>query len=283
MSYDVLIVDEAHRLKGKGTYMYKGESQVDDVIRASKVNIFFIDDHQRIRPDDEGTVGRVKATAVKHGSQVIEVELKAQFRCAGAEGFLNWVDHTLQIEDTANFDGWDEASFEFRLMDSPIALEQYVQEKNRQGHKARMLAGFAWNWSGEKEGNRDAEINDVSIPEYGFARPWNSRHDQYTWAIDDSKQDQVGCVHTSQGLEFDYVGVIIGKDMVYDAATHSIEGKYDGYYDRSGKKGLKDKPEELTKLIKNIYKVLLSRGMRGCAVFCCDKALQAYIRERLGK
>lgn len=237
MSYDVLIIDEAHRLKAKGTYMYRGDSQVDDVIKASKVNIFFIDDNQRIRPNDEGSVDFVKSTARKHGSQVIEVELKAQFRCAGAEGFLNWVDHTLQIADTANFDGWDEDAFEFKLMDSPIDLEKYVQEKNSLNYKARMLAGFAWNWTSEKDGNRDAEANDVSIPEYSFERPWNSRHDQYTWAIDDSKQKQIGCVHTSQGLEFDYVGVIIGKDMIYNPETHCIEAVYDNYYDRSGKKG----------------------------------------------
>lgn len=115
LTFDVLIVDEAHRLKRKGTYMYKGDSQVDDVIRSSKVNIFFSDDNQRIRPDDEGFVGLIKSTAKKHNSKIIEINLKAQFRCFGAEGYINWITHVLQIEDTANFDGWDKESFEFKI------------------------------------------------------------------------------------------------------------------------------------------------------------------------
>lgn len=281
LSYDAILVDEAHRLKAKGAYMYKGEGQVEDIIRSSMVNIFFIDDHQRIRLEDEGSVALIKAMAQKYGSEVHEVKLEAQFRCAGAEGFLNWVEHTLQIRDTANFDGWDKETFEFQIMDSPLALEKYIQEKNQQHWKARMLAGYAWHWSTAKEGNPDAEIPDVCIPEFNFARPWNSRKNSTNWAIDPNMQNQVGCVHPSQGLEFDYVGVIIGKDLIYNPETYAIEAVYKNYCDATGKKGLKNKPEELTKLIKNIYRILLSRGMRGCAVYCCDKNLQEYLKSRL--
>lgn len=277
-SYDVLIVDEAHRLKSKGTYMYRGESQVADIVRASRVNIFFVDDNQQIRPDDEGSRDYIKACARQHHSEIIEVELKAQFRCSGAEGYLNWLDHTLQLADTANFDGWDDGAFEFKLMDTPQELEHYVEDKNAQGFKARMLAGYAWKWTPEKE-NPDANVPDVDIPEFGFARPWNSRHDQYSWAINDSGQHQVGCIHTSQGLEFDYIGVIIGRDLQYDPETHELVGDYNNYYDSTGKKGLKDNPDRLTKYIKDIYRVLLSRGMKGCAVFCCDENLRAYFKK----
>lgn len=180
LSYDVLIVDEAHRLKAKGTYMYKGDSQVEDVIKASRVNVFFIDDEQRIRPNDEGSMDYVESVAKKNHSEVIKVELKAQFRCSGADGFVNWVEHTLQIRDTANFDGWDKESFEFKIMDSPQDLEKYIQRKRINGYTARIVAGFAWPWTAAKDGNPDAEIADVKIAEYGYARPWNSRHDQYT-------------------------------------------------------------------------------------------------------
>ena len=182
--FDVLIVDEAHRLKKKGAYMYKGVSQVDDVIKSSLISVFFIDDNQRIRPDDEGTVATIKQIAEKHASQIIEVELLVQFRCAGAEGFLNWVDHNLQLQDTANFDGWDGDAFEFAMVDDPHTLKEMITDKNSQGYKARMLAGFAWPWTSEADGNPDAEVCDVRIEEHDFEMPWNSRRDQYSWAID---------------------------------------------------------------------------------------------------
>lgn len=281
--FDALIVDEAHRLKRKGAFMYKGESQVEDIVKASIINVFFIDDNQRIRPEDEGTVERIKQAAHKYNSTVVEVELKAQFRCSGAEGFLNWVDHNLQIEETANFDGWDGDTFDFMIMDNPNLLVEKIQEKNRQGFKARMLAGFAWPWTAENEGNPNAEVEDVDIPEYNFKMPWNSRTNQYNWAINDEKQNQIGCVHTSQGLEFDYVGVIIGNDLRYNPDTMDVYASYEDYCDTSGKKGLKNNPQELTKLIKNIYKVLMSRGMKGCYIFCRDKNLEEYLKGRIQK
>lgn len=156
--YDVLVVDEAHRLKGKGAYQYFGENQIEDIIKASKVNVFFIDDFQRIRPEDIGSIAEIKRLAKVHNSEVHEYSLAAQFRCSGAEGFLNWVDDVLQIRPTANFDGWDQQSFEFKLMDSPNVLYDLIKSKNDEGHKARMLAGFAWNWTADKDGNRNGEI-----------------------------------------------------------------------------------------------------------------------------
>lgn len=277
--FDILVVDEAHRLKGKGAFMYKGVSQVEDIVKASRVNVFFIDDNQRIRPDDIGTIEVVREVASKYGSEVVEVVLEAQFRCSGAEGFLNWIDHNFQIRDTANFNGWDNNSFEFEIVDSPNYLFDRINEKNAQGYKARMLAGFAWPWT--KDGNENAEVFDVNIAEHNFKMPWNSRTNQYSWAIEEDTINQIGCVHTSQGLEFDYVGVIIGNDLKYDPEKMEVYASIEHYYDASGKKGLKNKPEELTYLIKNIYKVLLSRGMKGCYVFCRDKNLQDYLRSRL--
>lgn len=279
--FDILIVDEAHRLKGKGTYMYKGESQVDDVIRSSKCNVFFVDDFQRIRPNDEGTVEKIMDVAGKYNSEVIKINLVAQFRCAGAEGFLNWIEHTLGISDTANFDGWDNKTFEFKLVDDPNQLKNLIDKRIDEGYKARMLAGYAWNWTSEKDGNSNAEIHDIVIDKYDFTMPWNSRNNSYSWAVDPDKANQVGCIHTSQGLEFDYVGVIIGNDLKYDPVTMKVYGSYDNYKDTTGKKGLKDKPEELTEYIRNIYRVLLSRGMKGCYVFCENQNLKEHLKARL--
>ncbi len=279
--FDVLIVDEAHRLKGKGAYMYQGVNQIEDIVKAAKLSVFFIDDDQRIRPDDIGSIAEIKRIAQRYNSDIKEVTLEAQFRCSGAEGYLNWVDHTFQIKDTANFDGWDAQSFEFKLMDTPNEVSAMIKVKVDEGYKARMLAGFAWKWSSEKEGNYNGESDDVSIPEHNFKMPWNGRKASTKWALIPDGINQIGCVHTSQGLEFDYVGVIIGNDLKFNPETGKIYASYDDYFDSTGKKGLKDNKSELTRLVKNIYKVLLSRGMKGCYIYCRDDELKKYLLSRL--
>lgn len=263
--------------------MYSGVSQVEDVIKAARTSVFFVDDYQMIRPEDEGSVARIKEVCRQHHVEVEIVELKAQFRCSGAEGYLNWVNHTLQITDTANYDGWDEGAFEFTIFDDPNLMYEEICRKNDEGHKARVVAGFAWQWTQEKNGNDDAQIEDVVIPEHNFSMPWNSRKDQYSWATDDAKRNQIGCIHTSQGLEFDYVGVIIGNDLRFDPDTMELYASMDDYKDGNGKKGLKGHEVKLTAYIKNIYKVLLSRGMKGCYVYCRDENLSKYLKDRMNR
>lgn len=277
--FDVLIVDEAHRLKNRTAYMYTGESQVKDMIRSSRVNIFFVDDEQRIRPEDEGTTDLIRKTALEYGSQIQSVTLEAQFRCSGENGYINWLDDVLQIRNTANFDGWDNHNYDVRIFDDPNELVSAIQKKNGEGYDARVVAGFAWPWTAEHNGN--AEVPDVSMPEYHFAMPWNRRNNQYVWAIEDERKNEIGCVHTIQGQEKDYIGVIIGYDMKYDSQSGKIFADYNEYYDSTGKKGLSKNPEELTKYIKNIYKVLLTRGRNGCYIFVRDKSLREYLKQRL--
>ena len=111
--------------------------------------------------------------------------------------------------------------------------------------------------------------------------PWNSRKVGTTWAIDERGIDQVGCIHTSQGLEFDYVGVIIGDDLEFNPKTNSFSTDHTKYKDITGKKGMRDTPDELNKLVRNIYKVLMTRGMQGCYVYFADKDLEKYFKNRL--
>jgi len=276
--FDALIIDEAHRLKQKGAYMYQGVNQVDDVIKAARTTIFFIDDNQMVRPDDVGSVAEIKHYADLYGAEVHEMELSAQFRCSGAEGYVNWLDDVLQLRETANYDGWEDGDFEFKIFDDPNEMRKAIKRKDAEGYSARILAGYAWEWTSEKEGNQDAQVNDVLVPEYEFAMPWNSRKVGSTWAIDASGIDQVGCIHTSQGLEFDYVGVIIGDDLEYNDETSTFYTDYTKYYDKVGKKGLKDDPKELNRLVRNIYKVLMSRGMKGCYVYCSNKKVSKLLQ-----
>jgi DUF2075 family protein len=277
-AYDVLVVDEAHRLKGKGAFMYKGDNQIKDIIHASRLNVFFVDDTQKIVPVDIGSVSEIRKAAEEEGSEVVEMELKAQFRCSGAEGFVNWVTHTLQIEDTANYEGWDQEEYEFRIFEDPNDLYETIRRKNDEtNNNARMVAGFAWDWSEDV----NAAVDDVTIPEKNFRMPWNARNQRALFAVKEDSVNQVGCIHTVQGLEFDYVGVIIGNDMKYDPDTHSILVEFDEYKDKSGKKGLKKQQDRLTQYVKQIYKVLMSRGRYGCYVYCRDENLKKYLESRL--
>ncbi len=281
-TFDTLIVDEAHRLKKKGAYQYKGINQIEDIVNSARTSIFFVDDNQMIRPDDIGSVQEIKRVADKNKARIYEIELVAQFRCAGAEGYLNWLDNTLQIKETANFDGWEQKDFEFKIFNDPNDLRKMIKEKHDKGFNARILAGYAWKWTSVGEGNKSGEVEDVLIPEFDFKMPWNARQIGTTWAVDPKGIDQAGCIHTSQGLEFDYVGVLVGNDLRFDSKKLDYHAHWVSYKDTTGKKGLKNNPEELTKLVKNIYKVLMSRGMKGCYVYFTDKEMERYFKSRLG-
>lgn len=279
--YDVIVVDEAHRLKDGTAYQYQGKNQIRDIINASRVSIFFVDEDQMIRPEDIGSLNEIRRVATEFDAKVYETELTAQFRCSGAEGYVNWLNDVLKIKDTANFDGWDKKSFEFVVFDNPNDLYSAIKLKSEQGFKARLLAGYAWKWTAADEGNQDGETCDIEIPEFGFSLPWNSRKVGTTWAIDPAGIEQVGCIHTSQGLEFDYVGVIIGDDLKYQFSTDNFFVDWNAYKDIKGKQGLKNKPEILSKLVQNIYKVLMTRGMKGCYVYFTNKETEKYFKERL--
>jgi hypothetical protein len=279
--FDTIVVDEAHRLKNGNAYMYKGENQVQDIINASKVSIFFVDEDQMIRPDDIGSISEIKRVSELFGADIVELELQAQFRCSGADGYINWINDVLKIRDTANFDGWDKKDFEFKIVESPNLLRNLIKEKANQGFYSRILAGFAWEWTQENKGNPNAQINDVKITELDFEMPWNSRKVGSTWAINENGIDQIGCVHTSQGLEFDYVGVIVGSDLKYDKETDKFFSEWNSYKDTKGKQGLREDPEKLCKMIRNIYRILMSRGMKGCYVYFRDKSTEEYFKDRL--
>lgn len=276
-NYDCLIIDEAHRLKDGTANYYNGTNQIRDMINAARVSIFFVDDYQQIRMEDIGSSSEILKIANEVGILAEQYELKAQFRCAGADGFLNWILNVLQIEETANIDGWEENGFDCRLFDDPNKMFELIKEKNQGSDVARMTAGFAWKWSDCKM----AEKEDVVIEEHQFRMPWNRRSGRPYFAIREDSINEIGCIHTVQGLEFDYVGVIIGKDLRYDPRTKRVYADLKEYKDQTGKRGLKDKPDEQKRLICNIYRILLSRGMKGCYIYCCDQNLQEYIREKM--
>ena len=281
---DVLIVDEAHRLNAKsGMFQNLGENQIKEIINASKFSIFFIDEDQRVTLKDVGTVDEIKKYAKQLDVGIRIVELESQFRCNGSDGYLSWLDNLLEIRKTANFDDMD-FDYDFRVLDDPNEVRRLIEEKNKENNKSRMVAGYCWNWI--KEGKNNSDIYDIVIPEYNFEMSWNLGNSQ-TWAIDPMSVNEIGCIHTCQGLEFDYVGVIIGDDIRYEdghiVTDYTKRAKTDqslkGINKIAREEG-QDKANEIADdIIKNTYRTLMTRGMKGCYVYCVDSDFQEYIKK----
>jgi DUF2075 family protein len=214
---------------------------------------------------------------------IFEYELEAQFRCSGSDAFVNWIDNTLGIRRTANVLWEGNESFDFKIFESPQMLDEAIREKAADGYTARMTAGFCWEWS--KPNSDGSLVEDVVIGEY--RRPWNAKPEAARlamgipkaslWAHLSGGMDQIGCIYTAQGFEFDYVGVIFGKDLLYQFARQEWVGDRKQSHDSVVKRS-KDK---FTDLVKNTYRVLLSRGMKGCYVHFVDKETEHFFRSRM--
>jgi uncharacterized protein len=273
--YDCLIVDEAHRLKAKsGFHSSLGENQVKEIINCSKVNIFFIDEDQKVTTKDIGTIDEIKKWANIYNSKIHDSEdlrLVSQFRCNGSDGYLAFLDDVLMIQETANktlkFD------YDIKVFDDPNLMKAALKEKNT-NNKARMIAGYTYEWVSKS----DKTLFDIHLKN-GFKAQWNFSTDQ--WAIDPESFEQVGCIHSSQGLEFEYVGIIIGKDLLYGNGKVITDRSAVARSDfSSGIRTTKDL-NLADQLIKNTYKTLLSRGQKGCYIYCEDEQLSRYLSQRL--
>lgn len=282
--YDAIIVDEAHRLTEKTGFFKKGDNQIKEIINAGKFCVFFIDKFQRVSIEDYGSIDEIKRFASELNAEVKQIKLASQFRCNGSDGYLSWLSDVLELEETANFEGFD-FDYDFRVVDSPSELKKLIFEKNIVNNKSRLLAGYCWEWKSDSKD--DTDVHDIVIDE--FSMSWNLGNSK-TWAIDEDSINEIGCIHTSQGLEFDYVGVIIGNDLRFDGDHIVTDFNKRAKTDRSMfgiKKMYKEDSDKALKLadeiIKNTYRTLMTRGMKGCYIYCEDKSLRNYFNKRLNK
>lgn len=283
--FDCLIIDEAHRLNEKsGMFSNLGENQIKEIIYASKLSIFFIDEAQRVTFKDKGSIEEIRHWAKQNHSLVYEMELTSQFRCNGSDGYLAWLDNLLDIRKTAN-QILDTKEFDFKVFDDPNDLRDAIFEKNKINNKARLLAGYCWNW--DKKTRNDTNHHDIQIKEFDFTMSWNLGSDGMEWLIKEESVNEVGCIHTSQGLELDYIGVIIGDDLRFENGEIKTDVSKRAKTDQSvkgWKKGIKNNPIETRKLadeiIKNTYRTLLTRGMKGCYIYCTNEELKKFIKSR---
>ena len=279
----VLICDEAHRIRKDSNdygvpFLYKSkEPQIDDLIRPSKLSIFFIDEYQVVRPNEIGSVGLIKESAKKLGvpeNNIFEFELKTQFRCSGSDTYLQWLENILAIRESETQLLTKDIGMEFKIFNSPAELQKAIYQKNKEKeNSARIVAGFCWPWSDPKPDG--SLVNDVKIGE--FEMPWENKKKAWLWATDDSGMEQVGTVYTSQGFEFDYIGVIFSNDLIYDMKQEEWISKPENSYDSMVKRG----NNNFTQHLKNVYRVLMSRAHKGVYIYFMDDDTRKFFESRI--
>ena len=280
-SYDCLIVDEAHRLVKKMYGDWTGENQVKECINASLFTVFLLDEDQAVTTKDIGSVLEISKWCRELGSTIImreETKLTSQFRCNGSDAYIQFIDNLLQRGKETLDVSLTELNYDFRIFDDPSRMRDTLREINAVNNKARMVAGYCYDWNVK---NHRGDV-DISLPG-GFQAKWNLANDKI-WAINPRSFEEVGCIHTAQGLEFDYVGVLIGKDLTYDKVSGRVLTNKNAISrddNSSGIRGAND--DDARRLILNTYKTLLTRGQKGCFVYCEDDALREYFKKMVAR
>jgi hypothetical protein len=284
-TFDLLVVDEAHRLNEKsGLYGNEGVNQVMEVIRSAKATVFFLDEDQKVTLKDIGSKEEIERWAKELGATIHYGQLASQFRCNGSDGYLAWLDNTLQINETANTQ-LTPAEFDFRVFDSPSDLRDHIYALNRANNKARLVAGYCWDWKSKKT----PHAADIEFPGTDFSAQWNLTQDGSLWIMAERSVEQVGCIHTCQGLEVDHIGVIVGNDLFVRDGRVITDGRARSWQDnsiRGFKQMLQRNADEAQRtvepIIKNTYRTLMTRGMKSCSVFFTDEETREYFQRSLG-
>ncbi len=245
-----LIVDEAHRLTEKTGFLKRGDNQIREIMNSATSSVFFIDENQRVSVDDYGEIQVIEEIAQELGITVHKQKLESQFRCNGSDGYLAWVDHVLQIKETANYDfSTIDYEFDFQVFDDPKKLQEAIYQKNKINNKARLVSGYCWDW----ESNRSPDLYDFKEEEFGFNMRWNMRDYGGKWIVEPNSISEIGCIHTAQGLELDYIGVIIGDDLVVRNGDVLVNPSARSKMDRTifgWKKGMEEEPDYWKPLLK---------------------------------
>lgn len=289
---DAIICDEAHRIRETSNSRFtrkeqrSGVPQVEELMSIAKTSVFFIDDLQIVRPGEVGSSELIRDAAQRLGIEVIEHELEAQFRCGGSDSYMAWVDNTLDLRRNPQ-QTWDPSEeFDFDILETPQELESIVRARAAEGFTSRLTAGFCWRWSDPLPDG--SLVRDVTLGEWSM--PWNARPDagrlakgipkSNYWASDPGGVEQVGCVYTAQGFEYDYAGVIMGRDLVWRPRRGWV-GQPEFSHDSVVKRAAKDDLDRFTDLVRHTYRVLLTRGLRGCYVLVEDDQTRDFLLSRV--
>lgn len=288
--FDLIVGDEAHRLwdfrRSTWRQRHKPLSDiplVEELISVAKVTAFFLDDNQAVRASEIGRSEYIIEHARRLGIEPILVDLNIQFRCNGSASYVEWIDHTLGFAERSTLAWYDPKEdvpeYDFRIFDSPREMQEALQRKREQGFRARLVAGFCWPWSEPLP--TGGLVHDLQDPRFrGWSAPWIEKTGQnlpplknqyYKWATEPTDEyfNQVGSIYSVQGFEFDYVGVIFGEDLVWEGTEWAVD--LDKSEDRTFKTNVKDDPRDALEKLRSVYRVLLTRGMRGTYVCFLDR------------
>lgn len=245
------------------------------------LSIFLLDEDQAVTNKDIGSVDEIRKWCVALGSILKmpeEANLVSQFRCNGSDAYIQFVDDVLQRTGESVSVDLSELNFDFRVFDNASDLREALRKKNSVNNKSRMVAGYCYDWN-VKHGRGEY---DILLPG-GFRAKWNLENDDI-WAINPESFEEVGCIHTAQGLEFDYVGVLIGKDLRYDTNSGNVITDKSRISKDDKSSGIRySNDAQARRLILNTYKTLLTRGQKGCYVYCEDQALSEYMKRKAGQ
>lgn len=273
--YDLLIVDEAHRLKRRKNITGYAEfdktnkhfeldnegNELDWIMMASNNQLFFYDEKQSIRPTD---IEKAKFEEIKSTSSIIK--LKSQMRVQGGEDYIEFVDKLLT--NFENLKPWQSSNYELKLFTSMPQMIKELEIKEKEHGLCRTISGYSWKWLSAKN-----DIPDITID--GVDLYWNRTNQD--WINSTKQMTEMGCIHTTQGYDLNYSGIIFGTDITYNEQSQKIEIIKENYFDRNGKVGISD--EQLHDYIINIYKTIMYRGIKGTYVYCCDERLRNYFKN----
>lgn len=293
---DVLLVDEAHRIQKNANNQYtKAENrtdlpQIDTIIRSSKITVFFIDDKQAIRGVEIGSASLIREAAQRWDAKVEECVLTSQFRCNGSDNYMDWMEQVLYNKPVTSTFGTDD--FDLKIFDTPQEMyNQIALQNSKPNQTARIMAGFCWPWSTDVVNGdlvKDVHIGDFAMPwetsdKVPYARLTKKYPKWFEWAYKPLGIDQVGCIYTAQGFEFDYAGVIVGPDLKYNKTAGKVITDKTACKDPVLKRNVKEANMTFDDYVRNIYRVLMSRGMKGCYLYICDENLRNYMKQLLAE
>lgn len=288
--FDIVLVDEAHRLARRSNItdyrdfdlhaeeigINKEEAtQLDMVVARSRYRILVYDEGQSVKGSDITPEQFERATNRDH---LIHCQLTSQMRCLGGERFVDYLSSILACSATEPL-AFDSNEYDFRLFDDVERMVEAIRINNKAYGLSRIASGYAWKWVSKpyvKEGLDYIKANhleDIHIDGHHYV--WNMTNEEYI--LSDTNAEQIGCIHTMQGYDLNYVGVIFGNEIDYDIARNEIVIDKDNFYDTKVKSGVDG--ETLKRYIVNAYKVMMSRGIKGCYVYACKRNLREYLRK----
>lgn len=276
--FDILIIDEAHRLRQRRNltnYAHFDENnkklglpvyatELDWILKKSKFQVFFYDADQTVKPTD---ISKEYFDKLVVNRTISKHKLFSQFRVLAGEDYIKYIKDILNgtATEKKNF-----GSYDLKLFDNISEFRETIVDKNTKLKLCRLVAGYGWKWNTR----RNPAGYDIEIDGEKFI--WNTTDTD--WVNNKNSINEVGCIHTIQGYDLNYAGVIFGPEITYSESEKKIKILKDNYYDTNGKAGVNN-PAELERYIKNIYSVLLSRGIKGTYIYAVDSKLRAYLKR----